>query len=391
VSARFTIDGSDELESRLSALCGRIGEAVQQLVPASKLQALVLAGGYGRGEGGVLQTAEGDQPYNDIEFYVFISGNPLLNCRRYRYELDRLGHDLSGPAGLHVEFKIESIERLRRDPVSMFSYDLVSAHRIICGNHGIFAGCQRHLDSAQIQVSEATRLLLNRCTGLLLAREILQESGEGRLDVEQCDFVGRNFAKAKLAFGDALLASRHHYHWSCRQRHDRLIQLCCDQQPLPDLGSASIEKLVAYHDEGVRFKLHPQRLVRSGAEFLFEHQALSALATELWLWLESRRLKRPFSSVGEYALAPREAVPESVSLRNYALNARAFGLGALFDPLSRLYPRERLFLSLPLLLHQPEVTEKPLLLEHLRKQLRTEASDWSGFVDAYKQLWSGYA
>jgi hypothetical protein len=388
VSRRFTIDGSNELEYRLSALCDTISAAVQGIVPASKLQALVLAGGYGRAEGGVLQTAAGDRPYNDIEFYVFICGNPLLNSRRYRRELDHLGHELSGPAGLHVEFKIESIDKLRRGSVSMFSYDLVSAHRIVCGSHGIFAGCQHHLEAGKIPVAEATRLLLNRCTGLLLARECLDD---GNLDPETSDFVGRNLAKAKLAFGDALLAARHRYHWSCRERHQRLIQLqsCADA---PDgLGTLFIDRITGYHSEGVEFKLHPRRLTRSATEFRAEDEALSAVAAELWLWLESRRLNRSFASLREYALAARPGDPESFSLRNYALNARAFGLGALFDPLSRFYPRERLLSSLPLLLHQPDVTDKPLLRAHLRKQLRTQASDWSEFVHAYKQLWSNYA
>lgn len=388
MSARFTIDGSDQLESRLSALCVQISSGVQEIVPGRKLQALVLGGGYGRGEGGVFRTAGGDLPYNDLEFYVFVAGSPLLNSRRYQRPLTQLGDRLSGPAGLHVEFKVESIDKLRNGPVSMFSYDLVSANRIILGSHGIFAGCQKHLDGARIPLSEATRLLLNRCTGLLLAQEILEG---GKLDPEKCDFIGRNLAKAKLAFGDALLTNLRQYHWSCRHRHKLLLELCATRESLPGLGKPLLEKILACHAEGVEFKLHPQHCRRSASEFLAEHDVLSALAADLWLWLESRRLNRRFSSIGEYALNHRPGEFELFPLRNYALNARVFGLGALFDPLSRHYPRERLLSSLPLLLSQPEVADKPWICEHLRRQLRTEASDWSGFVNAYKQLWSGYA
>jgi hypothetical protein len=157
------------------------------------------------------------------------------------------------------------------------------------------------------------------------------------------------------------------------------------------LSDSLIERIAGYHAEGVEFKLHPQRLTHSVPQFLAEEEALSGVGAELWLWLESRRLNRSFASIRDYALTARPGDMESFSLRNYALNARAFGLAALFDPLSRFYPRERLLSSLPLLLHQPDLTEKPLLREHLRKQLRTQASDWSEFVDAYKQLWSNYA
>src|SRR5882762_1805177 len=76
-SARFTIDGSEALEAQLANICGEVAARVQSVIPAAKLEAVVLGGGYGRGEGGVLRTVRGDQPYNDIEFYVFLRGSRL--------------------------------------------------------------------------------------------------------------------------------------------------------------------------------------------------------------------------------------------------------------------------------------------------------------------------
>jgi len=150
-----------------------------------------------------------------------------------------------------------------------------------------------------------------------------------------------------------------------------------------------LEQILRHHVAGMEFKLHPQRIAKSIPEFTAEHDELCALTSEVWLWLESRRLQRDFASVGEYALS--EKPPNGFSWRNYALNARTFGLGALFDPMSRFYPRERLLSSLPLLLRKNEVASKPALREHLQRQLRTKASDWTDLVTAYKQIWSGYA
>ena len=84
----------------------------------------------------------------------------------------------------------------------MFSYDLVSAHRVITGGSDVFDECRHHEDATRIPAIEATRLLFNRCTGLLLAREILAKK---RLSEHDADFVQRNIAKAKLALGDAVL------------------------------------------------------------------------------------------------------------------------------------------------------------------------------------------
>src|SRR5947208_2865176 len=100
--ARLTLDGSAELERRLAVLCRQIGHSVSERIGRHKLDALVLGGGYGRGQGGVLRTEGKDAPYNDLEFYVFVKGNSVLNARRYRSSLDELSKSLSPAAGLHV-------------------------------------------------------------------------------------------------------------------------------------------------------------------------------------------------------------------------------------------------------------------------------------------------
>src|SRR5258707_1384003 len=143
---RFTIDGDAALETQLATTCSRILAAVQSIVPSGKLEAIVLGGGYGRGEGGVLRASIGDKPYNDLEFYLFLRGNRLLNSRKYGRALNQLSERLSPLPGLHVEFKIDSLRKLRQSSVSMFSYDLVSAHRVILGAPDLFERCEHHLD-----------------------------------------------------------------------------------------------------------------------------------------------------------------------------------------------------------------------------------------------------
>src|SRR5579862_8989107 len=104
---RFTLDGSVELERRLADLCATVRQEALRIVTSNRLEGLVLGGGYGRGQGGVLETEEGHTPYNDLEFYVFLGGNSVLNEVKYRSRFKELGDSLSPEAGLHVEFKID--------------------------------------------------------------------------------------------------------------------------------------------------------------------------------------------------------------------------------------------------------------------------------------------
>src|SRR5688572_25703458 len=175
VEPRFTIDGSAELELHLALTCAKIGAGLRGLLPRRKLEAILLGGAYGRGEGGVLQTAADAGPYNDLEFYVCLRGNRHLNERRFGRALHVLGEILTPQARIEVEFKITSLRELRRSPVSMFSYDLVMGHRWLLGDNRLLARCSHHRDAEQIPLSEATRLMMNRCSGLLFSLAKLEQ------------------------------------------------------------------------------------------------------------------------------------------------------------------------------------------------------------------------
>ncbi|HZV33792.1 MAG TPA: hypothetical protein VFB72_04380, partial [Verrucomicrobiae bacterium] len=315
------------------------------------------------------------------EFYVFVRGNLFFAQRRFRAALHELGERLSPEIGLHVEFKVDSIEKLRRSPVTMYSYDLVAGHKIIFGDESLFDGCEHHLDSSEISPSEATRLLFNRCSGLLLVRNLLR--GE-TLNAEQSDFIGRNLAKAQLGFGDAVLTISGGYHWDCRERHERLNQFKPADAP-PWLAEAR-----RHHAEGVAFKLHPRRATNSRGEFKLQFAELHHLGCRIWLWAESRRLNHDFETARDYALSHLPKCAESSAIRNCLLNLRTNGLRALFNGDFFRYPREHLFNALCLLLWDDELLEEPGLLQRLQKQLRAGSNRWEDLMPAYRRLWENY-
>ncbi len=375
---RFTLDGSAELERHLDSVCTQVREGVRALVPASQLDGLLLGGGYGRGEGGVLRTTAGDQPYNDLEFYVFVRGNAVLAERRYRAALQELGHRLSPAAGLEVEFKVLTLDKLRHAAPSMFYYDLVTGHRWLMGDDTLLAGCEHHRAAGDIPLHEATRLLMNRCSGLLFSAERLRRDDFG---ADEADFVGRNLAKIQLALGDVLLTALGQYDWSCRDRHQRLLQGSnFDNPPWRD-------DVVRHHAAGVAFKLHPCRCTADRVELAQRHTELSALARQLWLWLENRRLGTVFPSPRDYARSAVDKCPETSALRNRLVNARNFGPVAALAPSGGRYPRQRLFHALCLLLWDEPAPSDATRLEGVQRELHTRATDFAGWVAAYEQLW----
>jgi hypothetical protein len=373
-SGRFTLDGSAELEQHLARMCEQLVRAIRGLIPAARLEAILLGGGYGRGEGGVFRGAGGDQPYNDLEFYVCVKGLRHWNELRYAHALHVLAELMTPIAGIEVEFKVTSLAELRRGRVSMFSYDLMVGHRWCWGDPSVLSQFAHHRRPEAIPLAEATRLLMNRCTGLLLAAERLQRSDFGPADG---DFVARNHAKAQLALGDAVLAAHGLYHWSCRERDQRL-QSFTAPEPLPWWDAVR-----AHHVAGVHFKLHPARSSATRDELQAAHAALIALALPVWLWLEQRRLGLKASTAGYYALSPVNKWPDTAAWRNLLVNFK----GSRLRHLSSRHPRDRVLSALPLLLWEFPPPPASVHWTALRGLLDTTATDFPSLVAAYRRVW----
>jgi len=378
--ARFTLDGDDALECHLELTCARVLSGIRGLIPASKLEAVLLGGGYGRGEGGVLRGPAGDRPYNDLEFDVAIKGNRHVNEFRYHRRLEVLGEILTHLADVEVEFKITSLVEMAVRPVSMFSYDLVAGHRLLWSNPPArrLSGCDHHGCAESIPSEEATRLLMNRCSGLLFARDELEREP---FTPAAADFARRNIAKVQLACGDAMLTACGRYHWSCRERHHRLERLAASE-PWP-----WFDAVLRHHGAGVEFKLHPTSGGISRAALSALHREVTALARQCWLCLEARRLGRAFSSARAYAEDAGDQCPDAPLLHNFILNFRANGFRLRAHPSPWRHPRQRVFRSLALLLWEPATFTDPRLHRRLETELQTRAPTGGEGVAAYRALW----
>lgn len=375
----YTLDGSEELETRIADLCEKAARGIAAIVPSKRIEAVLLGGGYGRGEGGVLHHKGRDLPYNDLEFFVFLKGHPFLNERRYQTAIHALAQRLTKEAGIDVEFKITSAKSLRRSRPTMFFYDLFHGHQRILGDADVFGRASQHSNARNLPLAESTRLLMNRCSGLLFARNRLNR---GFLTSDDVDFIQRNVAKAQLAMGDAILAASGEYHWSCIERRARLEE-SAENLDLPFIGD-----VLQNHGRGVAFKLRPQCIWKHREQLELSLKKNTKLAWQVWRWLEDTRLGEQAGFPEDYAQARSSRCPEVGFVRVLLANIKTFGL----SPIKFLagYPRARLLRSLPLLLWRNRPGARISNLPFLQKQLATEAADFGGLLNAYSRLWTRY-
>jgi hypothetical protein len=273
--------------------------------------ALVLAGGYGRGEGGVfIDERAAPRLYNDLEFYLFTKRGLTPALRHWIEETENAGR---AAFGIEVEVYPMRASALMAAPSSMFFYDLVTGHVIVHGPRDFLTNrsMARFHDPEIIPLHEATRLLFNRGAGLLFAGARLAGIDP---DFDK-GFIQRNHAKAKLALGDAVLVANGLYRCSCRERERLITRQIANVPP----AWAEIRKL---HTAGVLFKFNPHHENLPREELERQQRELVASWAGVFLWIEGLRLKASFPNLAGYARRRGRVLPEFPLWKNPALRLR---------------------------------------------------------------------
>src|SRR5205823_5357579 len=136
--------------------------------------------------------------------------------------------------------------------------------------------------------------------------------------------------------------------------------------------------------------LHPQRTTASRATLQTQQHTISALALDLWLWLENRRLNHSFKEIRDYGMSRLPKCPETNRWRNCLVNLKIFGPAILCSSAAARYPRERVLHALALLLWVPEVSHDLVILRRVQSVLNTNAQNFADLVEAYRCLWRRY-
>ena len=211
---------------------------------------LLLAGGYGRGEGGVFLRRHADPAlYNDLEFYLVLK-NARARPREARAWCAEEAHRGEAETGIEVEFKILRYPALDA-PSHRCSTTICCPRTCPCSATNPLCGsCPRGLrDAARLPAHEATRLLFNRGTGLLFCAP---------------------FARGRIPIARATASSSA----TTRKRASRLLTRCSRSMDAIDFSCGVRQRagernrwstfrrigtqLRAWHRAAVDFKFHPR-------------------------------------------------------------------------------------------------------------------------------------
>jgi len=373
----FTWQGPAAVERRIGRDQQVVAQAVSGLVDPAALRTLVLAGGYGRGEGGFRWRDGVPVPFNDYDYFVVVSGIGHRAMRRLRRALQSLGHRLSAELGLEVDLAALDEHQLHRLPVCTMYSELKWGHRALLGDPGCLQAIPGP-DPSQLPLSEAARTLLNR-GALLLMNEIDLRRGEMK-DGERFE---RYLCKAILASGEALLAKDGRYHPLAAVRQERLANAA---------GSLPAG-FIALHQNAMAYKFGARDTAVALSMPGKRQRAAVAAWSSAFAALESRRLG---IEVDDWMAQAAAGVPKGQGrdgwigvLWHVALHAAYPRRRRWLRDIARCtrHPRERLIAALPLLL---ETHDDVLPVVAARALGVADDSSWRGAADAFLAAWPRY-
>lgn len=377
---RYTVSGNDDLEMLIAEHMRLIAEVVVGIFDRDDLQALILGGAYGRGEGGVCLAEDKQRPFNDYDLFVIVRDISRKKRRYYQKRLDAASKGLTLKAGLDVDFgPLKTVNELRNMDPTLMVYDLRSAHKVIIGNADILREVGP-FDAQEVPLTEALRMLLNRSVGLILSRQRLSNS---QFTLEDEEFVSRNIFKAILGIGDFWLLMEGEYNPFLCQRL-KILNSHKENQLLSRTG------LYDDYANAVQYKLNPfhaemgrDELLQWLEDVVFEMRQIYYEGFGRYFGVRINDSIELLELIDSCNMNSRFI--ESL-MKNFVLNIRYFGIRSLGSGWKWRHPRQRLYYTLPWVLFDDQENDAKLVLDALGLRIAEDKDLELRFLELWEEV-----
>ncbi len=327
---RYTRTGSAAFETMLDHTLKALGQGIASAMGPDCL-AVILGGGYGRGEGACVLRNGSEMPYNDFDLFV---------VTKRAMDIPESVHMMTKEYEARLGIEVDVGKPLEQSRLSTLGHelmwqDLLEGHKVLFGDASILTAAMPGNLVENLPPVEALRLLLNRGSGLLQA--IIEERRKPRIEDE--DFIRRNYQKCALSLGDALLIARSVYRPPLLHRRREVSRLKAVPSP----------KIAGLYERAAEFKVNPDAShPQPTADELCEMACLWVLVL---LDVEQTRTGFPFKTADAYR---KNHFIREKSQHRLAMIPRNLVKQARLGHLCWRYPREQLYGVLGILLADPK-------------------------------------
>ncbi len=251
MKSKYTFVYNPQIETLLDSFITTVSKMISESSVAKHLEFVVLGGGYGRGEGGILQTENSYKLYNDLDFFVLAHNNvSKAQLNKINTFFGKLSKKLEPLVEIDVDFsKAVKVSYAQKHLNVMAWREMALGANVIFGDKQKFKEIFTVKEDNKILRSEIVKLAMNRFSGLVFAYERLLSKED--LSTTDKDFIARNINKAILATGDIYLACKDNLPF---KTSDRLNAI----ENMQNLEHTNWQEFVCLYKSAVEFKMSPK-------------------------------------------------------------------------------------------------------------------------------------
>lgn len=196
----------------------QVCDTVETYLDKNQVCALVLLGGYGRGEGGLICHPVSGKlyPHNNFDLLLILN-RQIYADPQLKKSINQALQPISQQAGLGIDISFTTRDKMRSSACRVIWYDMRHGHRTLLGDEDFVPSLTQHT-LQNIPAWDARNLLINRGSLLLINRFLLAQNEPDRYRTT----IIKHTMKAIIGYGDALLFSLGKYHWSYAEKQLRM-------------------------------------------------------------------------------------------------------------------------------------------------------------------------
>jgi len=278
---RFTVKGTAAVESKITRMLQQIADVFAQKLASDEYKSLILLGGYGRGEGGVLLENGVEKPHNNFDLL-------LIYKKDISHKMDQLHNSLeklSGTFKIGIDLGTIAASKLKHAQCRVMWYDMRFGHKVILGDKN-FVRSIRQFQLKNIPDWDVRNLMVNRGT-LMIINDLLLDKKE--LDKAQEKLIVKHIVKAIIGYGDALLYFGGNYSWSYVEKQKQM-----QKQRQVD------SEFKQLYDEAMEFRFQPDYATFLKKDIKEYTEKLREKFSQIFLHCEQLRLNKNINVWTEY-------------------------------------------------------------------------------------------
>ena len=215
---KLSVKGSSHFEEKMTLVLSDISSEIKETIDANLYKCILLIGGYGRGEGGVVTIKNVEFPHNNLDFLVVCKSLSKIKEQMLQKSINEIMVKHCKKVNIDFDLSIITEMKLKTCNPLVITYDMKYGHKVINGDFSFFTSMSR-FDLENIPDSDIRNLMVNRGTLLTINDLILAKKHHTMKDIRT---VIKHCIKAIIGYGDALLYYYGDYHYSYVEKKIRM-------------------------------------------------------------------------------------------------------------------------------------------------------------------------